>query len=155
MTKEQIRNLIGVVVVSAVVVVGAFFFGGRSQKDQAVEPAAVRNVTQAVQEATAGSSPAASAAAEQPAPVVTIREAQVAGASVQLAFSEAKGTVTYSGIDTLDVDWFFSGEVEEIDGLSYKMDGADKVQVSYNGFSVLDDEIVADWLLEDARNLVK
>ena len=151
MTKEQIRNLVGVVVVSAVVVVGAFFFGSRSQKKQAVE-SAVQNVAQAVQEAKVVPAPAA---IEQPAPVVTTREVQVAGASVRLAFSEAKGTVTYSGIDTQAVDRFFAREVGEIDGLHYAMEGPDKVQVSYNGFSVLDDQIVADWLIEDALNLAK
>ncbi len=154
MTKEQIRNLVGVVVVSAVVVVGAFFFGSRPQKKQAVE-SAVQNVTQAVQEAKVVPAPAAPAASEQPSPVVTTREVQVAGASVQLAFSEAKGTVTYSGIDTQTVDQFFAREVGEIDGLRYEMAGPDKVQVSYNGFSVLDDQIVADWLIEDAQTLAK
>jgi len=143
-----------VVVVSAVVVVGAFFFGSRSQKKQAVE-SAVQNVAQAVQEAKVVPAPAAPAAIEQPAPVVTTREVQVAGASVRLAFSEARGTVTYSGIDTQAVDRFFAREVGEIDGLHYAMEGPDKVQVSYNGFSVLDDQIVADWLIEDARNLAK
>ena len=154
MTKEQIRNLVGVVVVSAVVVVGAFFFGSRSLKKQAVE-SAVQNVAQAVQEAKVVPAPVAPAAIEQPAPVVTTREVQVAGASVRLAFSEARGTVTYSGIDTQAVDRFFAREVGEIDGLHYAMEGPDKVQVSYNGFSVLDDQIVADWLIEDARNLAK
>lgn len=154
MTKEQIRNLIGVVVVSVLVVLGAVFFGTRSQKQQAVETA-VQNVASAITDASSAAKPAAVPAPLKEMPVVTSREVLVAGASVQLSFSEAKGLITYQGIDSQTVDAFFAREVEEIDGLSYTMEGSDKVRVAYHGFSVLDDQIVADWLIEDAVLLSK
>lgn len=154
MTKEQVRNVIGVVVVSVVVIVGAILLGTRDQKKQAVE-SGVQNVTEAVKEAVTPTPVAAPAVPAEPQAAVTERESEVAGGKVSLSFSEGKGTVTYSGVDTALVEQFFAQEAQEIDGLTYTMDGADKVQVTYMGFSELDDQIVADWLLEDAAALAK
>ena len=120
MTKEQIRNLIGVMVVSVLVVLGAVFFGTRSSKQQTVETA-VRNAASAIADASSAAKATAGSTTFKEMPVVTSREVLVAGASVQLSFSEAKGLITYHGIDSQTVDAFFAREVEEIDGLSYTM----------------------------------
>lgn len=153
MTKEQIRNLIGVVVVSAVVVVAALFFGTRIQKKEAVEQA-VQQVTAAVSAAPSASTTAPAPATEAPVPVVR-RTADFGGVHLDLSFGKASGTVAFTGIDAAAMDAFLTREAEEIDGLTHRMEGDGTATVSYMGFSDLDDEIVADWLLEDAASLAK
>ncbi len=147
MTRDQVRNLVGVVIASVVIVVVALVFGTRPQKEQAIENA-VSNLTEVVQELKAASS-------DTSIQTSTVREGEIAGARFKLSFSEASGTITYSGIDSKLVEDFFSRETEEIDGLKYTMQGEGTVQVSYLGFSELDDQIVADWLIEDAKALTR
>lgn len=154
MSKEQVRNLVGVIIVSALVIVLVVVAGGRNKSSKEVAEA-VQTVAQAVADATKAPEPKAAPVVEAPAPVVTKREADVAGAQTKLEFSQGKGTITFSGVTGDDVKWFLDQEAEVIDGLKAESVEDGKAVVSYYSFSELDDQIVADWLLEDASALVK
>lgn len=157
MSKEQVRNLAGVIIVSALVIVMVVVAGGRNKSSKEEIAEAVQTVAQAVADATKGtaSETKAAAVAEAPVPVVTKREADVAGAQTKLAFSQGEGTIMFSGVKADDVKWFLDQESEVIDGLQAKSVEEGKAVVSYYSFSELDDQIVADWLLEDAAALAK
>lgn len=172
MTKEQKRNIIGVVVVCIVVIVVIVIIGKvrPSQGAGAAQPAAA----EASAEAPA-SSPAASAsqssttttaaqaaapaaatessaqpASEAPAAAEAVTlSADVLGGHADLSFSDGKGTITFSGVDSAKISAFFAAEQEEIEGLEFTVDGS-TVTVTYPGFSAEDDKVVAEWILEDA-----
>ena len=71
-------------------------------------------------------------------------------ATVTVTTQGGNGTVAYSGIDAALVDSYLAGESKQIEGLTYSDDGAGAVSISYPGYGPLDDQIVADWLVEDA-----
>lgn len=73
-------------------------------------------------------------------------------ANVTVTTLGGNGTIAYSGIDAALVDSYLTGESEQIEGLTYSDDGAGSVSISYPGYGPLDDQIVADWLVEDALN---
>ena len=75
-------------------------------------------------------------------------------ADVRVSCQEGKGTVAYTGIDANTVTRFLRAEAQQIEGLAWNDEGEGLVSISYPGFGPLDDQIVADWLGEDALRLV-
>ncbi|MDD7200678.1 MAG: ankyrin repeat domain-containing protein [Sphaerochaetaceae bacterium] len=72
--------------------------------------------------------------------------------SVTVTTKDGTGTIAYSGIDAALVDGYLAEESKLIEGLSYSDGETGSVLISYPGFGPLDDQIVADWLVEDALN---
>lgn len=71
-------------------------------------------------------------------------------ADVRVSCQEGKGTVAYTGIDANTVTRFLRAEAQQIEGLAWNEEGEGLVSITYPGFGPLDDQIVADWLVEDA-----
>lgn len=70
---------------------------------------------------------------------------------IEAKAENGKGELTYKGVPDSVVEGFLKDESDKIDGLTYEMGESGTASYSYPSFGALDDRLVTDWLLEDAR----